>query len=106
MPSFVAFDLETTGLDPKNDAIIEVAFVRVDETGVVERWSTLVNPGFPLPEETVNITGITDEDVKDAPFFSDLRPRILEFLADDVALLGHNVDFDVSFLREYGFDLG
>ncbi|EKD30106.1 MAG: hypothetical protein ACD_78C00155G0001, partial [uncultured bacterium (gcode 4)] len=106
MPSFIAFDLETTGLDPKNDAIIEVAFVRCDETGVLERWSTLVNPGFPLPEETVNITGITDEDVKDAPFFSDLRPRILEFLADDIPLLGHNVDFDVSFLREYGFDLG
>jgi len=106
MPSFVAFDLETTGLDPKNDAIIEVAFVRCDETGILERWSTLVNPGFPVPPETLNITGITDDDLKDAPFFSDIRPRILEFLSDETPLMGHNVDFDVSFLREYGIDLG
>lgn len=106
MTSFVAFDLETTGLDSKNDAIIEVAFVRFDESGVQERFSTLVNPGFPVPSEVVNITGITDDDLKDAPFFSDIRSKILDFLADGTPLIGHNVDFDVSFLREYGIDFG
>ena len=106
MTTFIAFDLETTGLDPKNDAIIELAFVRFDETGILERWSTLVNPGFTLPEEVVNITGITDADLVEAPFFSDIREKLLEFLADESPLLGHNVDFDASFLREYGVDLG
>ena len=106
MPSIIAFDLETTGLDPKNDAIIEIALVKFDETGILERYTTLVNPGFPLPAETLNITGITDDDLKDAPFFSDIRPKLLEFLSDSSPLLGHNVDFDVSFFREYGVDIG
>ncbi len=87
MPSIIAFDLETTGLDPKNDAIIEIALVRFDETGVIERYSTLVNPGFSLPLESVNITGITDDDLKDAPFFSDVRPKLLEFLSHGDPLL-------------------
>lgn len=106
MPSIIAFDLETTGLDPKNDAIIEIAFVKFDETGILDRYTTLINPGFPLPAESMNITGITDDDLKDAPFFSDIRPKLLEFLADGSPLLGHNVDFDISFFREYGVDVG
>lgn len=106
MPPIIAFDLETTGLDPKNDAIIEVAMIKFDETGVLDRYTTLVNPGFSLPPETVNITGITDKDLKDAPFFSDIRPKILEFLSDESPILGHNVDFDISFFREYGIDIG
>lgn len=101
MPSIIAFDLETTGLDPKNDAIIEIALVKFDETGVIDRYTTLINPGFPLPAETLNITGITDDDLKDAPFFSDIRPKLLKFLSDGSPLLGHNVDFDISFFREY-----
>lgn len=106
MPPIIAFDLETTGLDPKNDAIIELALVKFDETGILDRYTTLVNPGFPLPAEALNITGITDEDLKDAPFFSDVRPKLLEFLAEGTPLLGHNIDFDLSFLREYGVDIG
>ncbi len=106
MPPIIAFDLETTGLDPKNDAIIEIAMIKFDETGILERYTTLINPGFSLPAESVNITGITDEDLKDAPFFSDIRPKILEFLAEGTPLLGHNVDFDISFFREYGIDVG
>lgn len=106
MPSIIAFDLETTGLDPKNDAIIEIALVKFDETGILDRYTTLINPGFALPLESVNITGITDEDLKDAPFFSDIRPKLMEFLLDGSPLLGHNVDFDLSFFREYGVDIG
>lgn len=106
MPTIIAFDLETTGLDPKNDAIIEIALVKFDESGILERYTTLINPGFPLPAEALNITGITDEDLRDAPFFSDVRAKLLEFLADGSPLLGHNVDFDVSFFREYGIDVG
>lgn len=82
MTQFIAFDLETTGLDPKNDAIIEIALVRFDESGVLESWSTLINPGFSLPAEASNITGITDEDLAEAPFFSDVRERIFEFCSE------------------------
>jgi len=82
MPPIIAFDLETTGLNPKNDAIIEIAMIKFDETGILERYTTLINPGFSLPAESVNITGITDVDLKDAPFFSDIRPKILEFLTE------------------------
>ena len=106
MPSIIAFDLETTGLDPKNDAIIELALIKFDETGILERYTTLINPGFPLSPETINITSITDEDLKDSPFFSDIRPKLLDFLSDGSPLLGHNVDFDISFFREYGVDVG
>ena len=106
MPPIIAFDLETTGLNPKNDAIIEIAMIKFDETGILERYTTLINPGFSLPAESVNITGITDVDLKDAPFFSDIRPKILEFLTEWTPLLGHNVDFDISFFREYGIDVG
>ena len=106
MTTFIAFDLETTGLDPKNDAIIEVAFVRFDETGILDRWTSLVNPGFSLPSEAANITGITDAELQEAPFFSEIRERLLDFLADGSPLVGHNIDFDLSFFREYGVDIG
>ncbi len=69
MPSIVAFDLETTGLDPKSDAIIEIAMVRFDENGTVEEFSSLVNPGVSISEEVENITGISNADVADAPGF-------------------------------------
>lgn len=77
--TFVAFDLETTGLDPKTDTIIEIAMVRFDESGILEEFSSLVNPGMPIPEEVTNITGITHADVANAPFFGDIRDRIISF---------------------------
>lgn len=103
MPSIVAFDLETTGLDPKSDAIIEIAMVRFNEDGTVEEFSSLVNPGISISEEVENITGITDEDVSEAPGFGDIRHKVADFFGDD-PVLAHNADFDTAFLSAYGFD--
>lgn len=103
MPSIVAFDLETTGLDPKSDAIIEIAMVRFDENGTVEEFSSLVNPGISISEEIENITGISDADVANAPGFGEIRQKVADFFGSD-PVLAHNADFDVAFLTSYGFD--
>jgi len=79
---FIALDLETTGLDTKKDKIIEVALVRFDsETyAVKETFTNFVNPLIPIPELNENITGISDEDVKNSPLFSELRQKISDFI--------------------------
>jgi DNA polymerase III epsilon subunit family exonuclease len=101
--TFVAFDLETTGLDPKTDAIIEIGMVRFDETGILEEFSTLVNPGMTVSEEIENITGITNADVATAPVFGDVREKVSRFFGNS-AIVAHNADFDMAFLAQRGFD--
>ena len=105
MTHFVVFDLETTGLDPKSDAIIEIALIKCDENfKIVDEYTTLVNPGMPIPEDAQAITGITNEEVIKAPYFSDLREKVRDFIGNSV-LVAHNADFDTAFLREYGIDV-
>ncbi len=78
---FIVVDLETTGLDSKTDAIIEVALLRIDETGKeLGRYETLINPGFAIKEDITYITGITNEDLVNAPVFSAVRNTLAEFL--------------------------
>ena len=68
MPAtYVALDLETTGLDPQSDAIIEIGAVKFTREGVVDQFATLVNPYRPIPERVQQLTGIRHEDVRDAP---------------------------------------
>ena len=67
MPSMVAIDIETTGLDPQKDAIIEIAAVRFNGHRVEAEWSKLINPGRPIPRIINQLTGITDEMVRNAP---------------------------------------
>lgn len=105
MTHFVVFDLETTGLDPKSDAIIEIALVKCDENfKIIDEYTTLVNPGMPIPEDAQAITGITNEEVIKAPYFSDLREKVRDFIGSSI-LVAHNADFDTAFLREYGIDV-
>ena len=65
----VIFDLESTGLDLVNDRIIQISYVKVSPNGDEERKNIFVNPGKPIPHEVQELTGITDDDVKDAPTF-------------------------------------
>jgi len=97
--SFVALDLETTGLDKEKDKIIEVGLIRFDEKTFQEesRLSLLINPEIPLPEMIKNITGIEEEDLFDAPSFREVRNIIEDFIGDS-PLLAHNIAFDVPFL--------
>ena len=105
MHSFVIFDLETTGLDPKSDAIIEIALLKCDENfKILDEYTSLVNPGMPIGEDAQAITGITNEDVIKAPYFSDIREKVRDFIGGSV-LVAHNADFDTAFLREYGIDV-
>ncbi len=95
----VAFDLETTGLNPETDRILEFCFIELDEElNEKGRWTRLVNPGITIPQETIDIHGITDDMVADEPPFSTHATRI-EKLVEGAVLLGHNVRFDMSFLH-------
>lgn len=96
--SFVVCDLETTGLDPVKDRIIEVGLVRLEEGEIAGKLHLLVNPGRPLPLKIKRITGLDDSDLAYAPELSVVLPEILDFIGD-AAIVGHNVRFDLGFLE-------
>ena len=95
--SYVAIDIETTGLEPRLDKITEIAALRVVDGAVEGRFVTLVNPGRPLGERIVELTGITDDMVKDAPGIEEILDEVLAF-TEDLPLLGHQIIFDYGFL--------
>ena len=95
---FVAFDLETTGLSSKMDRIIEIGAVIMENGREVERFQTFVNPGRKLDRKIVELTGITDEMLLDAPSIEEVLPRFIEFVGDRV-LVAHNSEFDTGFIR-------
>lgn len=97
-PTFVALDLETTGLDPEQDEIIEIGVVRFQSDGHIETWSTLVNPGRPLPPRIEQLTGISSDEVAQAPTLPMVLPTLRRFVGDAI-LIGHNVAFDLNFLH-------
>ena len=101
--TFVAFDLETTGLNPNGDAIIEFGAVRFEDGGKRERFVTYVNPGRSIPTRIQQMTGIGPADVADAPAIEELIPEILAFIGGRTdAVVAHSAGFDVSFLRAAG----
>ncbi len=101
MPSIVALDLETTGLDPSSDAITEIGAVRFNGRRVEEEWSTLVNPRRPIPAFITQLTGIDNNMVMHAPDVEDVIPEFAQFVGN-APVLGHNVRFDLSFLQRQG----
>jgi ATP-dependent DNA helicase DinG len=101
MPTIVALDLETTGLDPHRDAIIEIGAVRFNERRVEDEWSTLVNPGRHIPEFISNLTGISDGMVHQAPALQEILPKLQVFV-EEAPVLGQNIRFDLSFLERFG----
>ncbi len=96
----IVFDLETTGLDFIRDRIIQISYIKVSPDGTEERENLFVNPEKPIPHEVVELTGITDDDVKDAPTFKTLAPQLCEkFKGCDFA--GYNSNhFDIPMLAE------
>lgn len=96
---YTVVDTETTGLDPQRDRIIEIAAIRVRAGKEVARFETLVKPGRRLSKKIVELTGITDADLKDAPKQSEALQKFQEFLRDDV-IVAHNAHFDVNFLYD------
>lgn len=101
LPCYVLLDLETTGGNPVNDRITEIAAVRFEHGVEVARWSTLVNPGTPISGFIERLTGISNAMVASAPRFSDVAGDLLALL-NDAVLVAHNVRFDHGFLlNEY-----
>jgi len=101
MPVIVSLDIETTGLDPKNDSVIEIGAVKFNENRVLDEFSTLVNPRKPINSFITNLTGITNAMVMNAPLLADIYPELETFIGD-YPILGQNVGFDISFFQRYG----
>ncbi len=94
---FVAFDLETTGLSPKKEVITEIGAVIYRDGEIVEEFQSFVNPHRPLSQKITELTGITDDMLRDAPDIDEVLPKFLAFCGDR-PLAAHNADFDVSFI--------
>jgi polyribonucleotide nucleotidyltransferase len=93
----VVIDVETTGVDPKMADLLEVAAVKIKGTKIVDRWSTLVNPGRPIVGNQMH--GITDKDVAGAPSPKEAADQLLAFIGGAL-VVGHNVGFDLAFIEE------
>ena len=94
---FVAFDIECTGLRADRDRMTEIGAVIFGPDGEGERFNTFVDPGMPIPDEIVRLTGITDEMVAGAPSEGEALRALLDFCGDR-PLVAHNADFDIGFL--------
>jgi predicted DnaQ family exonuclease/DinG family helicase len=98
LKSFVAVDVETTGLDPKRDEIIEFGAVRVTDGQITERFSELARPRSPIPLVIERITGIRNSDLEGKPPQELALSRFVDFIGDSAVVM-HNADFDTAFLR-------
>lgn len=98
---FVVVDTETTGLQYQSDQIVELTAIRFRDWEPVEIFTSLVNPGRPIPEEASGIHGITDDMVENAPRIEEIIESFDKFIGDD-SLVGHNLPFDLNFLDYAG----
>ena len=96
--AFIAFDTETTGLDPASGRIVEIGAVKFDRCGVIARYNVLINPEMPMPEEAGKVNGITDAMLKDKPLIADVFPDFFDFIGTGV-LVAHNAPFDINYVN-------
>jgi DNA polymerase-3 subunit epsilon len=99
LDNYVVVDLETTGLDPNYDHIIEVAAVRVEGGVVVDRFQSLVNPKFQIDDFITELTGITNDMLSTAPLLPDIFPQFIQFIGNSV-VVAHNANFDANFIYD------
>jgi len=95
---FSVLDVETTGLSARNNRVIEIGIVKVKNLKIVDKYSTLINPGCDIPYFITQFTGIGNSDVESSPSFYDTAEEIEEFIGNSV-ISGHNLSFDEGFLR-------
>ncbi len=101
MTIIVSLDIETTGLDENREAIIEIAAVKFNGRRIEDEFSTLINPGKAIPDFITGLTGIDNAMVRQAPRLRDIAHELTAFVGD-APILGHNVKFDIGFLRRAG----
>lgn len=102
---FAIIDIETTGGNPKNGKITEIAIFIIENNEIIDSYVTLVNPGVPIPYFIVNLTGINDQMVASAPSFPEIAKKILE-ITENCIFVAHNVGFDYSMVRAEYKSLG
>ena len=97
---YTVIDLEMTGLAPKTDKVIEIGAVKVRNGQITETYGTLVRPGRPIPAQVTELTGITDAMAAEGEEEDTAMQSLLAFIAGDV-IVGHNVTFDYSFVKQW-----
>lgn len=98
--NYTVIDLEMTGLNPKKDKVIEIGAVRVRNHQMQERYTRFVNPKRTIPDRVVELTGITDADIYLGIDENEAMRQLLDFIGQDV-IVGHNVSFDYSFMKQW-----
>lgn len=98
LKDYYVLDVETTGLDRKRDRIVEIAWVKVEKGKIVDSYFTLVNPEIPISPAASALNGICNEDVANAPTYSEIRGTVRSALMGST-IVGHNVTFDLAFVR-------
>ena len=99
LDEFISFDLETTGLNPDKDKITEIAACRFINGEFTEEFTTLINPGIPIPKNITALTGITNKMVEDAPSINDALPDFMKFIGS-TPLVAQNINFDYNFINK------
>lgn len=96
---YVTIDLETTGLHPGDDAIVEIGAVRVENGQITAEFQQLIDPERPMPEEASAVNHITDDMLRGMPKIRQVIPALIDFIGDDV-LVAHNARFDARFINQ------
>lgn len=99
LSDYIIFDIETTGLDSSYDEVIEIGAIKVKNNKIVSKFNSLVKPKNEIDEYITELTGITNEMVKDAPTIEEILPDFMDYIGNDI-LIGHNVNFDINFIYD------
>lgn len=105
MREYVTLDLETTGLEPKRDRIIEIGAVKISDGKVTGEYASLIDPQMEIPERITQLTGISNEMVSGKPKVQEVLEQLLHFCGE-LPLLGHNIMFDYGFVKHQAVNCG
>lgn len=97
--NYVVFDIETTGLDPEFDEIIEIGAVKIKDGIKIDTFNSLIKPEYEIDEFITELTGITNGMVENAPSIDEVLPKFMDFIRDYI-IIGHNVNFDINFIYD------
>lgn len=105
--NYTVVDIETTGLSPSKDEIIEISALKVRAGKIYDEFSQLIKPQATISPFITHLTGITNEIVASSPMIQEILPKFIKFVSDDI-ILGHNIKFDLNFIRtnleNFGFE--
>ena len=97
--NYTIIDIETSGLSPMYDEIIELSALKVQDNEIVDEFSSLVKPDYKIDSFITELTGITNDMLKNAPKINKILPEFINFISDD-KILGYNINFDINFIYD------